>query len=186
MLSRTFLTGILLTAGAFAQVSSFPKPNYFRETFQKARTTVQINDPVKLRDFVVNGKLELSLRHYIELVMANNTDVQIQFLTVEQPRNAIQAAMGVWDPTTTTQFRTTRSTNVPTSPLDTVSNASASTILKNLNQPFSLQYQQTLDTGTQVIGAFTGSKVSSNASRSTYIKQFSTGMNFQVTQPLLR
>ena len=27
---RTFLTGILLTAGAFAQMSSFPKPNYFR------------------------------------------------------------------------------------------------------------------------------------------------------------
>jgi len=93
MVLRTFLTGILLTAGAFAQVSSFPKPNYFRETFQKARTTVTINDPVKLRDFVVDGKLELSLRHFIELVMANNTDIQVQFLTVEQPKNAIQSAM---------------------------------------------------------------------------------------------
>jgi outer membrane protein TolC len=186
MVLRTFLTGLVLTAGAFAQVSSFPKPNYFRETFQKARTTVTINDPVKLRDFVVNGKLELSLRHYIELVMANNTDIQLQFLTVEQPKNAIQAAMGIWDPTTTTQFRTTRSTNVPTSPLDTVGSASASSVLKNLNQPFSLTYQQTLDTGTQFTGQFNGSKVSSNASRSTYIKQFSTGLNFQVTQPLLR
>jgi outer membrane protein TolC len=186
MVLRTLLTGILLTAGAFAQVSSFPKPNYFRETFQKTRTTVELKDPTKLRDYVVDGKLELSLRHYMELVMANNTDIQIQFLTIEQPKNAIQAAMGVWDPTTTTQFRTNRSTNVPTSPLDTTAAASASTVLKNLSQPFSLLYQQTLDTGTQWSAQFSGSKTSSNASRSTYIKQFSTGMNFQLTQPLLR
>src|SRR5262249_37775620 len=85
MLFGTLLFGFLLTAGAFAQVSSFPKPNYFRETFQKARTTVELKDPVKLRDYVANGKLELSLQHYLELVMANNTDIQIQFLTIEQP-----------------------------------------------------------------------------------------------------
>ena len=35
MLLRTLVTGILLAAGAFAQMSSFPKPSYFRETFQK-------------------------------------------------------------------------------------------------------------------------------------------------------
>lgn len=186
MLLRTLLTGILLTAGAFAQMSSFPKPNYFRETFQKTRTTVELKDPTKLKDFVVDGKLELSLKHYIELVMANNTDIQIQFLTVEQPKNAIQSAMAIWDPTATTQFRTTRSTNVPTSPLDTTNSANVNSVLKNLNQPFSLQYQQTLDTGTQLSTQFSGSKSSSNASRSTYIKQFSTGVNFQVTQPLLR
>src|ERR1035438_8402683 len=33
---RTFTTGILLTTGAFAQMSSFPKPSYFREAFKKA------------------------------------------------------------------------------------------------------------------------------------------------------
>src|SRR5690242_19095765 len=119
MLLRTTLTGILLTAGAFAQMSSFPKPSYFRETFQKERTTVELRDPAKLKDYVVNGKLELSLKHYLELVMANNTDIQIQFLTVEQPRNAIQAAMGIWDPTARTSFQTTRTTSLPTSALDT-------------------------------------------------------------------
>src|SRR3569833_3167870 len=117
MLSRLLLTGSLLTAGAFAQMSSFPKPNYFRETFQKTRTTVELRDPAKLRDYVVGGKLELSLKHYLELVMANNTDIQLQFLTVEQPKNAIQTAMGVWDPTGRASFTTTRSTSLPTSPL---------------------------------------------------------------------
>jgi outer membrane protein TolC len=184
MLLRSLFTGILLTAGAFAQMSSFPKPSYFRETFQKARTTVELRDPAKLKDYVVDGKLELSLKHYLELVMANNTDIQIQFLTVEQPRNAIQAAMGVWDPTARTTFQTTRTTSLPTSPLDT--NNVATAVLKSLNQPFSLLYQQTLDTGTQLTTQFSGSKTSSSNSRSSYIKQFNTNLNFQVAQPLLR
>src|SRR3954452_6571721 len=164
MLSRLLLTGSLLAAGAFAQMSSFPKPNYFRETFQKTRTTVELKDPSKLKDYVVNGKLELSLKHYLELVMANNTDIQIQFLSIEQPRNAIQAAMGVWDPTTRTSFQTTRSTSLPTSPLDT---NNVNSVLKSLNQPFSLLYQQPRGTGTQIATQFSGSKTPSSGSRSS-------------------
>ena len=95
MLFRTFITGILLTAGAFAQMSSFPKPNLFpRDLFQKTQTKVELRDPVRLKDFVVGDKLELSLKHYLELVMANNTDIQIQMLSLETPKNAIQRAIG--------------------------------------------------------------------------------------------
>jgi outer membrane protein len=183
MLLRTLLTGILLTAGAFAQVSSFPKPSYFRETFQKTRTSVELNDPVKLKDFVVSGKLELSLKHYLELVMANNTDIQIQFLTVEIPKNNIQSAMGIWDPTARANFQTTRSTSLPTSPLDS-SNVNAT--LKSLNQPFGLSYNQRLDTGMQYTATFTGSKSSSSNSRSSYLKQYNSGLALQLQQPLLR
>ena len=77
MLRRTFFAGIILTAGAFAQMSSFPKPNYFREVLQQTKTKVDLRDPVRLKDFVVSGKMELSLKNYLELVMANNTDVQV-------------------------------------------------------------------------------------------------------------
>ncbi len=180
---RTLLTGILLTAGAFAQVSSFPKPSYFRETFQKARANVELKDPVKLKDFIAGGKLELSLKHYLELVMANNTDIQIQFLNLEIPKNNIQAAFGVWDPTARTSFQTTRTTSLPTSPLDT-NNVNA--ILKSLNQPYSLSYTQTLDTGTNYSAQFSGAKSSSSGSRSSYIKQLTANMTFNVQQPLLR
>ncbi len=183
MVLRTFLTGLLLTAGAFAQLSSFPKPSYFRETFQKTRTTVELRDPTKLRDFVVNDKLELSLRHYLELVMANNTDIQIQLLTVEQPKNAIQSAMGIWDPTTIARFTTTRSTSLPTSPLYTTN---VNSILKSLNQPYSLQWNQTLDTGTQYSAQFAGAKTSSSSTRSSYLKQLTANLTFNINQPLLR
>jgi outer membrane protein TolC len=183
MVSRTLLTGILLTAGAFAQTASFPKPSYFRQTFDKAKTSVELRNPAGLRDYVVSDKLELSLKHYLELVMANNTDIQIQFLTVETPRNAIQAAMGVWDPIARANFQTTRSSSVPTSPLDATS---VNTILKQLQQPFGMSYQQTLDTGTQLTGAFSGSKSSSSNNRSSYLKQLNSNMQFTVAQPLIR
>src|ERR1041385_4389733 len=114
MLRRILITGIVLAAGAFAQKTSFPKPNYFRETFQSAQTTVDLRDPVRLKDYVVDGKLELSLKHYLELVMANNTDIQIQMLTLEVPRNNILRAYGAWDPTAIARFSTTRSTSLPT------------------------------------------------------------------------
>ncbi|HXK05134.1 MAG TPA: hypothetical protein VMS37_22210, partial [Verrucomicrobiae bacterium] len=70
MLFRSLIAGILLTAGASAQLTSFPKPNYFRETFQKAKTSVELKDPVKLPDYVHDGKLELSLKDFLALVMA--------------------------------------------------------------------------------------------------------------------
>lgn len=180
---RLLLTGTLLTAGAFAQMSSFPKPNYFRETFQKARTTVELRDPSKLRDYVADGKLELSLKHYLELVMANNTDIQLQFLTIEQPKNAIQSAMGVWDPTGNARFTTTRSTSLPTSPLDT---SNVNSVLKSLNQPLSMTYNQLLDTGTQISTTFGETKTSSSNSRSSYVKQYNTNLNVNIQQPLLR
>src|ERR1700739_5018777 len=108
---QALLTGILLAAGAWSQLSSFPKPSYFRETFSKTQTKVELKDPVRLKDFVSGDKLELSLKNYLELVMANNTDIQIQMLSVETPKNAILRAFGVWDPLAQATFQNTRSTS---------------------------------------------------------------------------
>src|SRR5947209_19717826 len=104
MFFRSLVTGILLATGAFAQLSSFPKPSYFRETFSKTETKVELKNPVRLEDFVQSDKLELSLKSYLELVMANNTDIQIQLLSVETPKNAILRAMAPWDPLATATF----------------------------------------------------------------------------------
>ena len=65
---------------------------------------MELQPPVKIDDFVAGGKIELSLRHYLELVMANNTDVQLQLISVEIPRYNILSAFGVWDPTAQASF----------------------------------------------------------------------------------
>ena len=91
-----------LTAGAFAQVTSFPKPNYFRETFSEdADRRWSCSAPVKLQDFVVGGKLELSLKHYLELVMANNTDIGIQSSRWRRRRTRSLRAFAPFDPLAT-------------------------------------------------------------------------------------
>ena len=55
-------------------------------------------------DYVEGGKLELSLRSYLELVMANNTDIAIQRLTVDVAQNAITRAFAAFDPLATASF----------------------------------------------------------------------------------
>src|ERR1035437_84912 len=167
MLSRTFVTGILLTTGAFAQLSSFPKPNYFREVFRQSNTRVELRDPVRLKDFVVGGKLELSLKNYLELVMANNTSIQVAFLSLEIPKNNIVSAYGRWDPIATASFSSQRSTSVPTNVANSASVTLGSTT-KQLSQPLSVSYQQALDTGTSYSVGMGGNKLSSSNSRTRF------------------
>jgi outer membrane protein TolC len=183
MLHRTILTGILLAAGAFAQMSSFPKRSYFRETFQKAQTKVELKDPVRLKDFAVGGKLELSMKSYLELVMANNTDIQLQLLTLVQPKDAIQTALGAWDPTAIASFSSTRSTTLPISALDA---QSTSSFTKSLSQPYRLTYSQTMPEGTQYSVTYNGTKSSQTNSFQSYNPSLTSNLAIAFTQPLLK
>ena len=185
MVLRTFTTGILLAAGAFAQMSSFPKPNYFREVLQQTKTKVDLRDPVRLKDFVVGDKLELSLKHFLELVMANNTDIQVTFLSLETPKNNITSVYGLWDPTANASFSSTRSTSVPTS-ATVAQNASLGSTTKTLTQPLSMSYSQALDTGTNYTVSFGGTKSSYSNTRSSYNPSIGSSMSFAVTQNLIR
>jgi outer membrane protein TolC len=185
MVLRTITTGILLTAGAFAQMSSFPKPNYFREVLRQTRTNVELRDPVRLKDFVVGGKLSLNLKNFLELVMANNTDIQVTFLSLEIPKNNITSVYGLWDPTANATFSTTRSTAVATSPT-TAQTATLGSTTETLTQPLSLGYSQSLDTGTSYTVSFGGTKSSYSNTRSSYNPSISSSMSFAVTQNLIR
>ena len=183
MLFRTLFTGILLTAGALAQTSSFPKPSYFRETFQRTQTKVELKDPVRLKDFVANGKLELSLKHFLELAMANNTDIQLQLISLEIPKNNILATFGVWDPKALASFATTRSTTVP---INATTAQNAASLTKSLTQPYNLQYSQTLPEGLSYTASFSGSKTSQTNSYNNYNPALTANMRFSATQPLIQ
>jgi outer membrane protein len=171
---------LLLVSGAYAQVSSFPKPEYFREAFAQPIPRVELKDPIRLKDFVVNGTLELSLKSYLELVMANNTDIQIQLLSVETPKNAIMRAMGTWDPLASAQFSSVRSTSASVSAL-----AGANTI-NSLNQPTTFNYSQVLSTGAQYTVGFAADKTTTNSAFATLNPALSAGLSFNFSQPLLR
>jgi outer membrane protein TolC len=167
-------------SSAFAQVPSFPRPSYFRQTFAHSDTRIELKGPVRLRDFVAGGKLELSLKDYLELVMANNTDVQIDFLSVEIPKNAIMRALSTWDPLARASFTNTKSSTPSTGAL-----AGADTVV-SLSQPANFSYQQTLPTGLQYSVGFAAAKSTSNSSFQTLNPALSSSLQFSFSQPLLR
>src|SRR6185295_6787846 len=134
-----------ITGSAFAQLTSFPRPNYFRETFSKNVPKVELQAPAKLQDAVVGGKLELSLKTYIELVMANNTDIAIQRLSIDTGKNAILRAYSPFDPLATGRFNNTRSTTTPTQRVDLLRSPDP---LVTLSQPVNFNYTQMLSNGT--------------------------------------
>jgi len=176
-----FLAGLAMVTSLSAQTDPyFPKPSYFRKHFARIVTHVELQPPVRLNDFVAGGTLELSIRNFLDLVMANNPDVGVQKLTVEFSRSAIGRAFGIFDPFAIASFGATRTRTQSNSLLQ-----GAST-LNQLSQPFSLQYQQLLETGTQYGISFNDIKSSSNSSFNTFNPQLNSNINFSMTQPLLR
>lgn len=178
---NVLISTTLCAAGLCAQEAPlFPTAAYFRDHFTTPRTRVELQPPLRFEDFVVDGKLELSLRSYLELVMSNNTDVAIQRLALETPRNAILRAFGTFDPAFTSGFTATRQKSASTSVLQ------GANLLSSLSQRLTTSYTQTLDSGTQLSVGFNGSKDSSNNAFSTFNPALATSLQFGFTQPLLR
>jgi len=187
----------VLAVGAgttFAQVNSFPRPSYFRETFSKPVRQVDLAPPVRLEDFVVPDKdagkvLELSLKDYLTLVMANNTDVAIQRLTVSTAENAVLRSFSIFDPRATASWNSTRA-KAPVSNLVDVGQVGSSAVstiaLETLRQPASFNWAQTLPSGTLYNVQFAASKLTTSSSSVTYNPSLNAALSVTFAQPLLR
>jgi outer membrane protein TolC len=153
---------------------------WFRKTFFYRDVQINLRAPIKLKDYVADGKLTLSLRNYLDLVMANNTDVEIQRVQLEYSKNSIQRAFAVFDPLLNSSFGATRSKSPTTNQLQGAS------VLSDLTQTFSSTLSETLPTGTQVSTALSTQKTSTNSSYYFYNPAYLTNLSFGFTQPLLR
>ncbi len=175
-----FLAPAALLAQPLLESPKFPQQQFFRQYFGRELPRVNLRPPVRLSDYVVNNRMELSLRSYLELVLANNTDIQLERVILEQPRNAILRAYAPFDPTVRANFNATRANQQPTSALQ------AANILSTLNQPYGLTYTQTLESGTRYQVGFNGARNSTNDAFSTFNPFVTGALNFNFTQPLLR
>jgi outer membrane protein TolC len=160
---------------------TFPKPSYFRHSFSTPKTRVELAPPVRLQDFVASGKLELSLRNYLDLVMANNTDIAVARLTLETPKNSLLGAFGKFDPTLNMNFSAQRQKSESTR-----SSIDGGSQLNTLTQNGGLTWQQTLQSGTQFNAGFSDNRRSSNDARLDYNPTHAGNLQFSFTQPLLR
>ncbi len=175
-----FIASCISGFAADPQEPFFPKPSYFKHHFGTVSPKVELKPPVLLSDYAASGKLELSLKNYLELVMQNNPDISFQKLTVEIQQNAITRAFAVFDPAALARFTTTRQ---QTPAKDILTGA---TNLNTLSQPLSLSYTQLLPTGTTYQVGFANTKYSTNSANATYNPSHSSNMTFNLTQPLLR
>ncbi|MEZ5354956.1 MAG: TolC family protein [Bryobacteraceae bacterium] len=162
------------------QAPTFPKKAFFRQYFGKELPRVDLLPPVRFQDFVIGDKLELSLRSYLELVLANNTDVQVQRLSVERFKNAITRSYGRFDPSVFASFSAVRAKQQSNSLIQ------GANVLSTLNQPFAANYSQTLESGTDVQVGFNARKNSTNDAFATFNPTITSGLNVNFTQPLWR
>ena len=180
MMHRAFIFALVVASGLLAQNATFPSPSYFRQQWTKPPLEVELRPPIRLDDYVVSGKLELSLRSYIELVMANNTDVALQRLTLLTAQNAIQRAFAPFDPSFQASFNASRS-NTPSNDL-----LAGAAVLSNLSQRANFNYTQTMESGTQYTVSFFGNKTANNSAFTNFNPSIQANLNFNITQPLLR
>lgn len=187
----------LAATAAMAQVNSFPRPSYFRESFIRPSTQVELAPPIRLQDFVVQGQdgkvLELSLRDYLSLVMSNNLDIAIERLTLVTGEDAILRSFSIFDPKGSASWSSSRSKSPTASLLDvgqvsgTPGSTALSTIsLDTLRQPANFTWSQLLPEGTLYSASFSASKLNTSSSSVTFNPSLNASFAASFSQPLLR
>jgi outer membrane protein TolC len=151
-----------------------------RQMVVQPLTPSQPRGPEGLRDYVVGGKLRLTLQDAVRLALLNDTDVRVGELPVENARFNLLGAYQPFDPVATTSFNAQRSTS------PTYSEIQGAPTLSSLSQIASFDYSQTFQTGTRYDLGFNGSKAASNSIYNTFNPSIAGSLSFTLTQPLLR
>jgi len=153
---------------------------YFQRALGTPEFRVELLAPRGYQDYIRDNKLQLNLRSYLDLVLANNTGIQLQKVLLETPKNAVLRATSFLDPTFSGGFQATRSTN------PAIAETEGADIVSSLTQPTSLRYQQTFMPGTQLSVTSDIRRISSNNALQFLNPTLNTGFGINITQPLLR
>ena len=178
--TRVLLVVMLLSSVTPTRPQTFPAPDYLRKLMYGPALPSQVPGPEGLRDCVKDGKLRLSLEDAIRLTLANNTDVRLERLRIEESTFALQRAFLPFDPTTVSSFNATRSLSPSVTKLAGAPTASS------LGQQAQFSYSQAFQTGTSTSIQFSGNKSDTNSSFATFNPSIGASLSFNVTQPLLR
>jgi len=155
-----------------------------RETFHALSSPQAVSDtlpaPKYLQEHVVDGKLRLSLQDAIAGMLLNNSNVRLQELAVEDSKFSLLGAHSPFDPAAQANFNALRQT------FPSVLQTQGVQVLSQLNQTSTLSYKQSFETGTTVLVGFNATKTSTNDANVLVNPYITSGLNFEITQPLLR
>jgi outer membrane protein len=143
----------------------------------------KLSAPEHLRDYLVEGKLRLSLQDAVVLALENNTLVRIQETQVESSKVALLAVHQPFDAFVTSSYNVNSTTSPPFSTLQgTGGVANVNTTI----QTAGINYSETFWTGTSVQAGLSSSNIFSNNSFNIVNPSITSILNLQFTQPLLR
>ncbi len=143
----------------------------------------QLAAPEHLRNYVVDGKLTLSLRDAVVLTLENNSFVRVQETQVEFSKFLLLGAHSPFDPLLTSSYNVTSTASSPYSQLQ--GTGSTSTV-NSTTQFAQFNYSQTFETGTNVQAGLSSTNNYANNSFNIFNPYVNSALTFQLTQPLLR
>ena len=171
---------ILAAWVAPARAQTFPMPDYFHELVYSPQPPQPLPDTKGFRDYIVDGKLRLSLQDAMLVLLEHNTDVHIDRLAVTSAEFNVESALVPFDPALTSSFNTSRQIS------PTYSQLQGAPTLSNLVQQTTFDYLQTFQTGTNLSIGLDAGKSSNNSIYNFLNPSISASLDFTVTQPLLR
>jgi outer membrane protein len=180
---RCKLLAVCLVLGAWvapAGAQTFPLPNYFHELISPPQSPQGLPDARGFRDYVVDGKLRLSLQDALLLLLEHSTEVHINRLAVTDAEYNVERTFANFDPALTSTFATDR-TKSPTA-----SQLQGAPTLSDLEQTTTVGYTQMLQTGTNFTIGLSANKSSTNSIFYFLNPSIFASLDFSVTQPLLR
>lgn len=165
---------LLLMGAASAQTLSLGN------MFHRPSTPAQVGGPSRLDEFVVNGKLRLTLTDAIQLTLLNNSDINTDRAQYDIARYGVRRAMQPFDPVAIARFQPSRSASPSATSLNGAS--TLSTLSQNTNFGISQEFQ----TGTTLGVTLDTTRFTTNSTFATVNPSYTSGLNFSLTQPLLR
>ncbi len=168
-------------------VSALPAAAQSSERYKDFATAQVRSDKLpgseRMRNYVVDGKLTLSLRDAVVLTLENNSQVRVQETQVDLSKFALLATHAPFDPVITSSYLINSTT---TAPFTALQGTLGATTFASTVQQAAFNYAQTLPTGTIVQAGLNGSNNFTNNSFDIFNPYLTSGLTFQFTQPLLK
>jgi|SRR5215469_13494491 len=179
--SRLLLAVCLLVSSNLPSLAQ--RDEGYKELMTPQLRSDKLGAPAHLRNYVVDGKIRLSLRDAVVVALENNSLVRVQETQVEGAKFSLLGAHAPFDPAVVSSYNLMSSTASPFTQLQ--GTGSFNLNVKDTTRSFQAVYSQTFETGTNVQAGFSSSKYSSNF-LFFFNPYIASALTFQFTQPLLR
>jgi len=143
-----------LIAAWSLSAATVPIPAWITKRFNPE--TVQLSDVQGVSERIHAGKLNLTLKDFLELVLKNSTDINLTRMDVYTAADQVKAAHAVFDPAVSLGFNTLRAVSPQ------VSQIGGASTLSTLTENSFVNYQQQLPTGQTASASFLATRTSSN------------------------